>query len=507
MRYRIALWFLTIVLIRAWADPVYSTPQFTDPNRLERVKAALPLLDALYRDYAISNHIPGFIYGVMLDGRLIHQMTYGTADLETSIPVEPDTRFRIASMSKSFTALAILKLRDAGKLSLEDPVAKHLREFRKVSPPTSDSPVVTIRHLMRMSVGLPQDDPWADRKLAESDAELDELVARGLTFSNPPGIRWEYSNLGFALLGRIVTKVSRQPYQQYITKEIFMPLGMTNTVWEFDRVPGARLAKGYRWEHEKWTVEPMLHDGAWGSMGGLITTLPDFSRYVAMHLDAWPPRDGKESPPAHRATLREMHRPADIITVPADATIPRVAGYSYGLSWNQDARGVIWVRHAGGLPGFGSEYRFLPDYGLGLIAFANRTYAPMTVINNKAMDLLITNATLLPRAQIPSTFLKKRSEQLARILQNWNAPDVTDALSSNFFLDRSAADWREDTENLIAKTGPIQSTSAVVPENQLRGKFNLVGTKGSIEVFFTMNPEPAPRIQEVKLTFKEPVAR
>lgn len=499
MRCRLALPVLALLLSHAYADPVYSPPQFTDPNRLERVKAALPGLDAVYRDYAVSNHIPGFVYGVVLDGQLIHQMTYGIADVENSTPVDPDTRFRIASMSKSFTAVAILKLRDAGKLSLEDPVAKHLPEFKKVTLPTTDSPVVTIRHLLRMSVGLPQDDPWADRKLAETDAELDALVASGLIFSNPPGVRWEYSNLGFALLGRIVTKVSRQPYQQYITKEIFLPLGMTNTVWEFDKVPGSKMANGYRWEHEKWLVEPMLHDGAWGSMGGLITTLGDFNRYVCMHLDAWPPRDGKEAGPVRRATLREMHRPAEIVTVPPDAAVARAAGYSYGLSWNQDARGVIWVRHAGGLPGFGSEYRFLPDYGLGLIAFANRTYAPMTVINNKAMDLLITNAALLPRAQIPSALLQKRSAQLARILQNWNTEDANDALSSNFFLDRSPEDWRKDMETLLAKTGPIQSTSMVVPENQLRGKFNLVGTKGSIEVFFTMNPEKPPRIQEVKV--------
>jgi len=504
---RFLLLFLGAVL--AAAQQPYTPPRFEDPDRLDRIQSVLPQLDELYRLHAATNRIPGFVYGVVADGHLVHLHAEGLADVESGRPVTLGTRFRVASMSKSFTAAAILKLRDAGKLSLEDPVSKHLPEFRKVVPPTSDSPVITIRHLLRMSAGFPQDDPWGDRKLAETDAQLDALVAQGLTASNPNGVRWEYSNLGYALLGRIVTRVRGEPYQRYIAREILRPLGMTNTVYEIDAVPPKELALGYRWEHERWIAEPMLHDGSWGAMGGLVTTLTDFSRYVAFHLDAWPPRDDTESGPLRRATRREMHRPWEVVSVPADFTdlagqpIARVAGYSTGLSWNQDSRGIIWVRHAGGLPGFGSEYRFLPDHGVGLIAFANRTYAPMTAVNARAMEILIEKARIPARVVVAPPFLVRRAGQLARILQDWNALDVRDALASNLFLDRSEEDRRIESQEMLLRAGKVVAVEPVEALNQLRGTFRIRGERGVIEVFFTLMPEKDPKVQELKLTFRD----
>lgn len=194
LRFAFALLFLATTLA---ADVVYSPPRFTDPGRLERLTALFPEIDDLYHRHATNEHIPGMVYGVMLDGRLVHTGTYGTANRIENIPVHRATRFRIASMSKSFTAMAILKLRDAGRLQLDDPVERHIPQFRKVQPLTSDSPRITLRHLLQMDVGFPQDNPWGDRKLADSVAQLEALVAGGLRFSNPPGTTWEYSNLGY----------------------------------------------------------------------------------------------------------------------------------------------------------------------------------------------------------------------------------------------------------------------------------------------------------------------
>lgn len=486
----------------------YSPPTFADPERLSRIEAVFPQLDALYVAHATDKHLPGMIYGVVVDGRLVHSLASGRATLDPERPVERDTRFRIASMSKSFTALAILKLRDAGRLSLEDPVDRYLPQFRKVKPLTADSPRITVRHLLKMTAGFPQDDPWGDRRLADTEAELKALIAGGLHFSNPPGVTWEYSNLGFALLGQIVTQASRRPYQEYITREILRPLGMTNTVWEYTQVPPGRMALGYRWEHDQWQAEPILHDGTFGAMGGLITTMEDFARYVAFHLDAWPPRDDPERGPVRRATLREMHRPSEVLSVitdnpTADGTAnPRMAGYSFGLSWNTDARGVTWIRHGGGLPGYGSEYRFLPEYGIGLIAFANLTYAPMTAVNAQAMELLVSSATIPARRQAASPWLKHRAAQVATLLQSWDPAPMADALAPNFFQDRSEADWKTWAGELIAQSGPIHSVGELKPENQLRGRFDLVGEHGVIEVFFTLMPENPPRVQEVKLKLK-----
>ncbi len=487
---------------------VYSPPAFDETDRRERLGQILPRLDALYLAHATNHHLPGFVYGVVLDGELIHSLAWGQAGLAPSRPVTTGTRFRIASMTKSFTALAVLRLRDQGRLTLEDPVSKFIPEFRRVRPLTDDSPRVTVRHLLKMTGGFPQDDPWGDRRLADSEAELSRLVSGGLHHSNPPGVQWEYSNLGYALLGQVVTKAARRPFQEYITREILRPLGMRDTVWEFAEVPSRQLALGYRWEHGGWQPEPILHDGTFGAMGGLITTLGDFSRYVAMHLAAWPPRDGKDAGPVSRSTLREMHRPSEVISVIPDdlrtgtGSNPRVAGYSFGLSWNQDARGRIWLRHAGGLPGFGSEYRFLPEYGVGLVAFANRTYAPMTAVNTEAMEIILSEGKLTPRRPRPSPILQHRAGQLARILQEWPADVVADALSPNVFQDQSAVDWREQVAGHLARIGSIRQATPVTPENQLRGRFDLVGERGRLEVFLTLMPEDPPKIQAIRLAVR-----
>lgn len=500
-------WFgplaLTLPLTRAQApDPAWGTSA-----RLQRLGDLLPRLDTLYEEHAASNHIPGHVWGLVVDGRLVHVRASGLARVEPARTVTPETRFRIASMSKSLTAAAILRLRDEGRLSLEDPVAKHLPEFRKVRPATPDSPAVTLRHLLRMSGGFPQDDPWGDRKLAETDAQLDALVAGGLTAASPTGTRWEYSNLGYALLGRVITRVAREPYQAYITRRILTPLGMTNSVYAWERVPPEHLALGYRWEDDRWKPEPMLGDGSWGAMGGLITTLGDFARYVAFHLEAWPPREAADTGPLQRATRREMHRPWEVVSVLQDLQdaagkpVARVAGYGPGLSWNQDQRGIIWVRHAGGLPGFGSEFRFLPDHGIALIAFANRTYAPMSAVNHKAMELLINEAKISNRPVEGHPTLFRRAEELATLLTgDWKPEALHAVLAPNVFLDHGLETWRRETRALLDRIGPIRDREPLVPENRLRGRFRLVGQERSLEVFLTLTPEARPRIQEIRLT-------
>jgi len=476
-----------------------------DPDRLARIQEVLPRLDAMYERHAVSHHIPGFVYGVVVDGRLIHSKAWGVARVESGTPVTTETRFRIASMTKSFTALAILKLRDAGKLALDDPLDRHVPVFRKVMLPTTDSPRITVRHVLKMTAGFPQDDPWGDRLLDQPSREFESLVARGLEFSNPPGVTWEYSNLGYAMLGEVIRRVSHRPYQEYITREILRPLGMTRTVWDYGSIPAESLAWGYRWEHERWQPEPLLRDGAFGAMGGLITTLDDFAKYQAFHLDAWPPRDGRESGPVSRATRREMHRPAEVTSVQTHqptldgSANPRVAGYSYGLSWNQDARGVIWLRHGGGLPGYGSEHRFLPDYGVGLIAFANRTYAPMTAANAEAMEILLSEARIPARNPEAPPMLQKRADQLAALLQSWDSAIAADALSSNVFLDRSESDWKQAAAEALEACGTIRSITPIRAQNQLRGRFDLVGERGRLEVFMTLMPERPPRIQTIQL--------
>jgi len=308
----------------------------------QKMELAFPVIDSLYKDYAEKNHIPGLAFGIVADGRLVHTGTFGYTDVQKKTPVTTHSAFRIASMTKSFTAMAILSLRDAGKLNLDDPVYKYIPEMKQVRPLTDDSPPITIRHLLTHSAGFPEDNPWGDRQLQRTDEELINFIKGGVSLSNTPGLAYEYSNLGFTLLGHIVSKVAGEPYEQYIRRAIFQPLGMDHTYWEYTDAGPETLAHGYRWLNNGWKEEQMLHSGAYGAMGGMLTSLEDFSRYMIFHLSAWPPRNGADTGPVKRSSVREMHQPGKISGVytqnknAAGELCPRVSAYNFGLGWNRD---------------------------------------------------------------------------------------------------------------------------------------------------------------------------
>ena len=290
----------------------YHEARFTDKDRLKNFDQCWPVLDRMFYDYAEKNHLPGAVYGVVADGKLVHTFSIGYLDVIKKIPATPTSVFRIASMTKSFTAMAILKLRDEGKLRLDDPAYLYIPELKGQHYPTSDAAEITVRNLLTHGAGFPEDNPWGDRQLANTDQELIDLVKKGIRFSNDPGQTFEYSNLGFTLLGYIVKKTSGMRYEDYISQHILKPLGMVHTYWEYTKVPENELAKGYKWSGENWSEQVMLHDGAYGAMGGMMTTIEDFSKYVALHLSAWPPRNDAETGPVKRSSIREMQFPLEL---------------------------------------------------------------------------------------------------------------------------------------------------------------------------------------------------
>jgi CubicO group peptidase (beta-lactamase class C family) len=145
----------------SWVAP---PPSFTNPDRREQLAAAFPEIDERVRAFLAREKVPGAAWGIVIDGKLVHVGVEGLRDVASQAPVQKDTVFRIASMTKSFTAMAILQLRDAGKLSLDDPVEKHLPELRSLDYPTTDAPRITLRHLLTMSAGFPEDNPWGDQQ-------------------------------------------------------------------------------------------------------------------------------------------------------------------------------------------------------------------------------------------------------------------------------------------------------------------------------------------------------
>jgi hypothetical protein len=181
---------------------------------------------------------------------------------------------------------------------------------------------------------------------------------------------------------------------------------------------------------------------------------------------------------------------------------PRTFSYGFGLGWRLDCHDNVAISHSGGLPGFGSVHILLPDHGIGIVAFSNLTYASMGPPAWQALDTLVLLANLKKRILPVSPTLKKVQDEIVKLLPAWG--DEHDSLfAENFFPDISKAYRKKETDSLLTKIGKITSVSKMKPENLLRGSFDLVGEKGTIEVYFTLTPESEPKVQWLTFELKK----
>jgi CubicO group peptidase (beta-lactamase class C family) len=497
---------LTIMMLLTTSLPVfaqYKPAAIPQTNQTALVLQHKAVVDSIILKYARENHMPGIAYGLVMNGELIYANYQGYTNLANKTSVDASSAFRIASMTKSFAAMGILILRDQGKLSLDDPASKYIPEMRQTKYLTTDAPVITIRDLMTHRAGFPEDNPYGDRQLADTDAELMQLMKENPSFSNAPGLQYEYSNLGFALLGSIIKNVSGQSYQQFIDQNIFKPLGMKNTYWEYTKVAPQQLAHGYRWIDGNWREEALLKDGSWGAMGGLITTVEDFSKYMKLHLQAWPIRDGREVGPLNRSSIREMHQLWNFNTINPrlnNKNCAAATGYGYGLGITRDCKGNIYVAHSGGLPGFGSSWMIKPNYNIGIVIMSNRTYSPVSRLSLPILDSLIALAGLQPYELSASAILEQRKSQLMAIMPEWKNSEQQNIFAENFFPDNPISMLRQQAKELFAKAGAIKEVKPMKPENNLRGSFDVIGENAILRIYFTLSPEHDPKIQEYRIT-------
>src|SRR5215467_6723369 len=293
---------------------------------------------------------PGVAYGIVAGGELVHSGGSGERWLGGPTP-DAGTVFRIASMTKSFTAAAVLALRDEGRLALDDPAEEFVPELRGLALPSSDSPPVSLRHLLTMTAGFPTDDPWGDRHQGLPLAEFSAFLAGGLSFAWAPGTRFEYSNLGYAILGRVMTAATGRPYPAFVRARLRRPRGLTSSGFEAAEFPARHLARGYRHGPGGW--EELAPDGcgAFAPMGGVFSTVADLARWVSGFAGAFPPGDpaGGGPHPLRRASRREMQLPQLAIvsgpagSFPGNATI----SYGFGLFIEDDPAFGTIVQHSG----------------------------------------------------------------------------------------------------------------------------------------------------------------
>lgn len=463
-------------------------------------EAPTAAIAAAFDRYMADQHIPGLVYGVVKDGRLILVRGAGVQDVATRAPVTPGSLFRIASMSKAFTALSILSLRDAGKLSLDDAAERYVPEMKGWQYPTEDAPKITVRALLTHSAGYVEDNPWGDRQQPLAEPAFTAMLKAGVPFATGPGLGMEYSNFGYATLGRIVGNVSGMPYQQYIARNLMAPLKMNSTGYDIFAASPAARALGYRWQNDAWVREPDMADGAFGAMGGVQTSANDYAKWVAFLLSGWPARDGADAGPVKRSTVREIVQGANFATTrmrPAALGAPCRWASTYAMAWNviDDCDLGRIVTHTGGYPGYGSVVALLPDAGIGVFAFANRTYAAPSLPAMQAL-MALKAAGLAERRAVPVSAGLSAAYAAARAA--WTAGGVERApIAGNVLLDRTALQRRREIADAKAKVGSCATDAAIVPSSAMEGRFTWACATGTINGRVQRAPTPNLSLQVI----------
>jgi CubicO group peptidase (beta-lactamase class C family) len=337
----------------------------------ELLTGVAPELDARVTAFVAEHRLPGATAGVIAGGGLAWSAGAGFADVARRRVPDPATLYRIASITKTFTATAIMRLAEAGRLHLDDPAVAHLPELRQASSPFGPIETVTIRRLLAHQAGLPVDPPGTDlsEPVYEGLAERSLARAGELGPRIPPEENHKYSNLGYQLLGEIVARVSGSPYTDYVRETILEPLGLADTA--FEPLPPAlagRRATGYQDRTFSDQLEPAPAFPAFWAEGGLWSCLADVARWVSFQLSPYEPSPYGSSPPAAPVLspdgLRALHQPHYLV----DAAWTQARGLGWFAVRRDDA---VWIQHSGGLPGYRSNACFDPGSRVGAVVLLN----------------------------------------------------------------------------------------------------------------------------------------
>jgi CubicO group peptidase (beta-lactamase class C family) len=472
-------------------------------------------VDALAAGYQQRGGQPGMAYGIVIGGELAHVAGLGERYLGGPVP-DDGTVFRIASMTKSFTASAILALRDNGALSLDDAAEAYVPELRRWPSAAPDAPRVSIRHLLTMTAGFPTDDPWGDRQQGLPLELFTAFLAAGVSVNWAPGTRFEYSNMGYAILGLIITAVTGAAYQDHIRDRLLSPLGMTRTGYEAAEFDAADLARGYRRGPEGWSEVPPEPCGAFAPMGGVFSCVRDLTRWVAGFAAAFPAGDPEAggAHPLRRATRREMQLPQvltgwDSAEGFPGAVTPALSTYGFGLFVEEHPSFGRIVSHSGGYPGFGSNMRWHPASGTGVIALGNSTYAGMQSLAARLLDIVLRQAeppahgyqvALAPAAGPWPATLAARQE-VSGLLQAWDDAEADRLFTPNVAQDAPFAERRHFLAMIRERIGDFRDDASRRPEfdTPAHCRWWLAGERGVVQVQIQLNPEVPPRVQSLAL--------
>ncbi len=498
------------------ADP---RAQDQDQDRLQA------RLEAMAADRAAAGTAPALAVGVFSRGKLRAAVLRGSVDA-AGRPPQADTAFRIASCTKSFTAAAVLILRDRGLLDLDSEVSAHLPYLKLIGPGGGmPNGPLTLRMLLSMSGGLPTDDPWADRQEAMSVTDFEALLGAGVRLVRTPGTDYEYSNLGYAMLGAVIAAAAGRGYTDVVRQELLEPLGLLGTGFDARVTAAGGVAQGYCRRGEVWELQPFSGPGAFSAIGGLFSTLADLGRWADWLADAF--TDGPEPPGealsrASRREMQQLHSWAGPERLEGGAgAVEGIGGYGFGLRVLADpARGLV-IGHSGGYPGFSSHMTWHPESGTAVVGFENASYAKVGELVRGVLAGVLQADTgippggsAVPAAAVPAagepalTAVAPWPETLAarsvveRLVEAWDEGLARSVFAGNVELDESIADRRHHLQQALAEVGPLRYDAGGPGLSITAARLDWVirGTRGDLKCRLLMTPEAAPKVQSLSFT-------
>lgn len=363
-----------LLLLILVAGPLRATEAVRAEAGEDALRDALVLLDLWIGEQVEYHEIPGLAIGIVQGDQLVWAKGYGKADLHSGAPMTPSTPLRIGSVSKMFTATAVLQLRDAGKLRLDDPVLRHLPFFQIRTEFAAAGPI-TVEHLITHTSGLPREGAfpyWTTHVFPSRDELRASLPAQATVFA--PGEKIKYSNLGMALAGEVVASASGLSWSDYVERHLLAPLGMKNS----SAAPGpelvARLARAYQRKGPGGERIPMDYydTGAIAPAAAVVSTLEDLARFASFHLGA----AGEDVLAA--GTRRDMQRLRYL-----DPSWKSGRGLGFLISRREER---TLVSHGGWIGGHRADFLLDPARNLAVIALTNADDAAPGLFTRKALD-------------------------------------------------------------------------------------------------------------------------
>ncbi|MCW4027235.1 MAG: serine hydrolase [Candidatus Bathyarchaeota archaeon] len=408
-------------------------------------------------------HIPGMSVSIVKDGSVIYTRGFGARNLERNLPATPDTLYGIGSCTKSFTALAIMQLAEKGKLDVQDPVRKHL-PFKLGS---KENPI-RICHLLSMSSGIPNlglaevllgrafgvEEKWVPA--SSFDDLMLHINSAEQEIAGEPGTRYFYFNAGFTLLGEIVTRVSKMPYEQYIKQSILKPLKMNrSTFLEEQCEKDTDTMTAYRTEGEagEAKVVPSRHpfDRFIFAPGGLLSSTNELTSYLLANINQGSFEDARI---LDASLMKEMHK----IQLEVEALREALGNYGemgYGYGWlvANDFLGHKLVMHGGSTGVSSAQLMFIPDLKIGIAAAANTGQTPMPVLIAALAAMMGKD----PEKEIPDFGIEKRLRMLVGEYETYKGINKVSVKKKAAQLYVESQEWgRKTSYPLVPETAKIE---------------------------------------------------